>query len=68
MGRDRFDRNQIVGVVKVRLFIRPGAAWPDGSTGKPCIRLIADLKFRKSVIADELLHNRRLVDRFASAG
>ena len=30
--------------------------------------LIADLKFRKSVIADELQHNRRLVERFASAG
>ena len=29
--------------------------------------LIADLKFRKSVIADELQHNRRLVERFASA-
>lgn len=29
--------------------------------------LIADLKFRKSVIADELQHNRRLVKRFASA-
>ena len=30
--------------------------------------LIADLKFRKSVIADELQRNRRLIKRFASAG
>jgi hypothetical protein len=29
--------------------------------------LIADLKFRKSVIADEIQHNRRLVECFASA-
>jgi hypothetical protein len=29
--------------------------------------LIADLKFRKLVIADEIQHNRRLVERFASA-
>jgi len=29
--------------------------------------LIADLQFRKTVIADELRHNRRLVDRFDSA-
>ena len=29
--------------------------------------LIADLKFRKSVVADEIQHNRRLVQRFASA-
>jgi hypothetical protein len=30
--------------------------------------LIADLKFRKSVVADELQHHRRLAERFASAG
>ena len=28
--------------------------------------LIADLKFRKAVISDEIQHNRRLVERFAS--
>jgi hypothetical protein len=27
--------------------------------------LIANLQFRKSVIADEIQHNRRLVERFA---
>jgi hypothetical protein len=27
---------------------------------------IADLKYRKLIIADEIQHNRRLVERFAS--
>jgi hypothetical protein len=29
---------------------------------------IADLKYRRLIIADEIQHNRRLVERFASAG
>lgn len=29
---------------------------------------IADLKYRKLIIADEIQHNRRLVEHFASAG
>ena len=28
---------------------------------------VADLKYRKSIIADEIQHNRRLVERFACA-
>jgi len=27
-------------------------------------RAIADLKYRKRIIANEILHNRRLVERF----
>ena len=30
-------------------------------------RAIADLKYRKLIIADEILHNRRLVESSASA-
>ena len=29
---------------------------------------IADLKYRKRIIADEILHNRRLVARFSKLG
>ena len=31
-------------------------------------RAIADLKYRKLIIADEIQHNRRLVERFSKRG